>query len=204
MNLLNKDVIDLSEQKKNLRKKMLEKRTQFSPKRVQEHSTKISERIIQQSFYQQSQTILCYMAFRNEVDLRGVMEDAWAQGKQVLLPKVNPADRTMKCIQVKQMSDLQPGSYGIMEPLDDSTKVVPPTEIDLVLVPGVAFDLQGYRLGYGGGYYDRFFSPTSSTPIRVGVAFPEQVVSDVYPERHDQPMHFVITSTNVLRTVHRS
>lgn len=197
-------MMDVSQQKKILRKKMLEIRSQFSPERVHEHSIKISNHAIEQPFYQQAQTLLCYMAFRNEVDVSKVMEDAWQQGKRVLLPRVNPADRTMKCIQVEKFSDLQSGAYGIMEPLDDPSRMIPPTEIDLVIVPGVAFDSQGYRLGYGGGYYDRFFSSPSIRPIRVGVSFPEQLVADVYPESHDQRMDFVITSTKVLRTLHSS
>jgi 5,10-methenyltetrahydrofolate synthetase len=68
--------------------------------------------------------------------------------------------------------------------------------IDLVVVPGIAFDRLGYRLGYGAGYYDRFFAQSSASQVRMGVAYPEQVVETVYPEAHDVAVHALITANN--------
>ncbi|SFJ72903.1 5-formyltetrahydrofolate cyclo-ligase [Thermoflavimicrobium dichotomicum] len=183
-------------QKKELREQMILRRKLLSPSYMAESSQRISKNLTQASFYIHADMILFYMAFRNEVNVGLAMEEAWKTGKKVVLPRVNPKERTMSCYQVESFAELKPGSYGILEPPADPEKEVHPAELSLVVVPGVAFDHQGYRLGYGGGYYDRFFSQYPSC-LRVGVAYPEQIVETVYPESHDQPLNYLVTSQGI-------
>lgn len=177
-----------------LRKQMIQMRNQLSSPYLIECSQKICGKMIQHPHFQQADTILFYMAFRNEVDVQLAIDTAWKEKKRVLLPRANPGDRSMTCFQVNDLSELQPGAYGILEPKENENKVVDPAQIHLVIVPGVAFDRNGYRLGYGGGYYDRFFTQLSASCIRLGVAFSEQMVETVYPEAHDVGMHLILTS----------
>ncbi|RAL22023.1 5-formyltetrahydrofolate cyclo-ligase [Thermoflavimicrobium daqui] len=182
--------------KKKLRAEMILVRKQLSPQYITQSSQQISEKLVQSSFFIDADVILFYMAIRSEVDLRAAMKSAWQLGKQIALPKVNPKERTMNCYRIDSFSELELGSYGIVEPPSDPTKEIDPGTIPLVIVPGVAFDPLGFRLGYGGGYYDRFFSKYTSC-IRVGVAYPEQIVATVYPESHDQPMHLIVTPQQI-------
>jgi 5-formyltetrahydrofolate cyclo-ligase len=180
-----------------LRQQMLKLRNQLPQTYIDQCSNSICEKLIKQEQYQQADTILFYIAFRNEVDVKTLIEDAWKQEKRVTVPLVNPRDRSMKCMQIKDWQELKTGSYGILEPSDVPERVINPEEISLVVVPGVAFDERGYRLGYGGGYYDRFFARQGTLCFRIGVAYPEQMVKTVYPEPHDQPLHQIVTSQKI-------
>jgi 5-formyltetrahydrofolate cyclo-ligase len=191
--------------KSHLRTQMIQRRNQLSAGYREACSREINHRLIIASFFQQAQTILFYMAFQSEVDVSLAMQAAWKQGKRVVLPKVQPDDRTMLCFQIGAEEEYIVGAYGIREPLSSSERQVSPDEIDLAIVPGVAFDHLGYRLGYGGGYFDRFFAHTSTAQTRIGIAYPEQVVPSVYPQAHDVAMHALVTgeeSTSV--TLHKT
>ncbi|MBA4495578.1 5-formyltetrahydrofolate cyclo-ligase [Paenactinomyces guangxiensis] len=188
--------------KQALRKDMLQMRNGLSSAYINECSEQICRALIQFPVYREAESVLFYMAFRNEADVRRGMEDAWKQGKQVLLPRANPADRSMRCFRVDSFAELEAGAYGISEPPDDPGREVDPERIQLVIVPGVAFDVNGYRLGYGGGYYDRFFAGFSTRSKRIGVAYPEQIVKTVYPDPHDQAMDWIITPHEVF-TIHQ-
>ncbi|SEN40043.1 5-formyltetrahydrofolate cyclo-ligase [Lihuaxuella thermophila] len=180
--------------KRSLRQRLLQVRNQLAPGYMSECSEQICRTLVQLPIFQEAESILFYMPFRNEVDVKPAMNAAWKQGKEVILPKAYPEDRSMRCFRVKDLAELKTGAYGIAEPPEDREREVKPRQIPLVIVPGVAFDREGYRLGYGGGYYDRFFAAQSLNSKRVGVAFPEQIVETVFPEEHDQRMDVIITS----------
>ncbi len=179
--------------KQKLRQHMIQKRKQLSTQYIKQSSERICENLQHNFFYRRSGKILFYMSFNNEVDLRPAIEKAWDEGKQVVLPRVNARKKTMDCYRVTSFAQLVLSKYGILEPVVEEAKRVDPALLDVVIVPAVAFDKQGYRLGYGGGYYDRFFSRYGDC-TRIGVAYPEQIVDTVYPESHDQKVHFIITS----------
>jgi 5-formyltetrahydrofolate cyclo-ligase len=182
--------------KSHLRKRMIQLRNQLSPAYREECSQAINRILTTTSFFQQAETILFYMAFQSEVDVSIAMQVAWGLEKRVVLPKVNLADRMLSCFEIRCEEECVVGEYGIREPLAQLGRRVKPAEIDLVVVPGVAFDRLGYRLGYGAGYYDRFFARSSASQVRMGVAYPEQVVETVYPEAHDVVVHALITANN--------
>ena len=175
--------------KDQLRKQMLSYRERLPKKVVEEASAKVCDQLVQLREYEQAEKILFYMAIRNEINLLQAIKRSWKDGKSVILPRVQGT--TMECIEVDDFKQLQKGKFGILEPAKGKT--VDPSQLDLVIVPGVAFDLQGYRIGYGGGYYDRLFTQYPSLK-RIGVLEHGQLVTTVYPEAHDQPMHWLITS----------
>lgn len=137
--------------------------------------------------------MLFTMPHRNEVDLRPLMEWAWQEEKGVILPRTSKKARALHLYRVRGMEELISGVYGIMEPAGSPYMKVEATEVELALVPGVAFDHRYYRLGYGGGYFDRFFAGVGKGMVTLGVAYAFQIVPTVFPEAHDIPMAGVMT-----------
>lgn len=179
-------------EKQRLRKQMLAYRERLSREQIKIASARICCQLVRLPEYRQAEKILFYMAIKNEVDVAWAMETAWKEGKRVILPRVNK--QKMECLEVGRQDELQKGTFGILEP--KSGKAMNPERIDLVIVPGIAFDLQGFRLGYGGGYYDRLFAEYPHLK-RVGVLEHGQLVPTVYPESHDQPLHRLVTSQKI-------
>ncbi len=182
------------ENKQKLRQKMIAYREQLSREWIERASARICHQLIQLPAFRHAKTILFYMAIKNEVDVSQAMRVAWQEGKRVVLPRVNGSN--MDCLEVNPQDELQKGNWGIPEPKNG--KVIDPDQSDWVIVPGVAFDRKGYRLGYGGGYYDRFFSKYPHLQ-RVGVLEHGQLVPTVYPESHDQPLQQLVTSQQVFQ-----
>lgn len=178
--------------KKELRKQMLAKRAGLFPWQRDEYSKAICQRVIQLPLFKQSQKILFYLSFRSEASLFHAMQYAWRTGKEVIVPRVNEDRQTMSYYRINSFKELIVGTYGILEPKPSADRRVSPEELELLLVPGVAFDRKGYRLGYGGGYYDRFLAKWPHM-IPIGIAFSIQLVDSVFPEPHDIPMKAVIT-----------
>lgn len=183
--------------KKELRRQMTAQRERLSLEQQEEEAILICRRIVDHPSFNQSKTILFYMPFRGEVDVRPAIEAAWKEEKKVVLPRVVLGEKRMTLWQIESFHDVERGSYGILEPKQREEAWVNPAKIDLVIVPGVAFDLAGYRLGYGGGYYDRFFAKWKSA-LRIGVGYSFQIVPTVYPEAHDQSLHGLITLEKVM------
>ncbi len=168
-----------------LRKTILAERRQLSAAEVAKRSRRITEHLLADPFYQKARVLMAYAPCNNEVDLCQLIQTALAEGKQVALPLSLWEKRQLLPVPVtKYPEDLTPGCCGILEP---QLKVPPfPLEkLDLVLVPGVAFDVNGYRLGYGQGFYDRFLRDLKPGTGIVGAAFSFQIVASVYPEAHD-------------------
>ena len=154
----------------------------------------VTARILALPAYQSARTVMAYAAARGEIALEAVMADALLRGKALALPLCTGPGR-MQARRVADLSRLRPGRYGIPEPGPDCPELAPET-IDLILVPGVAFDPRGGRVGQGGGYYDRFLP--LSRALRVGVC-PEFALLDRVPVRaHDQRMDAVVTPSATL------
>ncbi len=154
--------------------------------------------------YRRARSLLVYVSFRSEVQTRGLIQAALADGKVVLTPKVQRRPKGLLACRIRRFpEDLQPGAYGILEPAPDTSEVWPPQEIDLVIVPGLAFDRQGTRLGYGGGYYDRFLAGPASGAVAAGLAFAEQVVDTLPVDPLDRSLDLVVTDRGVLRVSDR-
>ena len=149
----------------------------------------VAARILALPAYQSARTVMAYAAARGEIALDAVMADALLRGKALALPLCTGPGR-MQARRVTAIEQLRPGRYGIMEPAESCPPVVP-EDIGLVLVPGVAFDARGGRLGQGGGYYDRFLPQTRA--LRVGIC-PETALLESVPMRaHDMRMDAIVT-----------
>lgn len=179
--------------KPELRRQWLQRREALDPAVAAERSLEISRLIHWHPLYREAKQVLVTMPHRHEVDLRPLMEWAWQEEKEVILPRTSKEQRALHLYRVRGLDELTPGAYGIMEPVGLPHTEVKAAEVDLALVPGVAFDRRGYRLGYGGGYFDRFFAGVGEEMITLGVAYAFQIVPTVFPEVHDIPMAGVMT-----------
>lgn len=150
-------------------------------------------------------SLLAYVPFRSELDCRPLITGAWALGREVLLPRVIAEAGTMSLHTVGSWEELAPGAYGILEPLlpEENGQEVPLVP-DVVFVPGLAFDRQGGRLGYGKGYYDRMQASWKQEsgfalkpPVWIGLAFSQQLVPEVPMDGHDAYMDMLITEEGI-------
>jgi len=144
--------------------------------------------------YRRSRVVMAYTSFGSEFETDYVIRHALDTGKTLVLPRVNRARRALEMYEVREPArDLQPGVWGILEPRPDRCARVELDIVDVVLVPGLAFDAQGRRLGYGGGYYDRLFGGLTARPPLVAGAFEAQMVAAVPVGAHDVPLDIVVT-----------
>jgi 5-formyltetrahydrofolate cyclo-ligase len=137
----------------------------------------------------EAQTILVFYSFGSEVPTAGIVQRFLDSGTRVLLPFLT--DREMEAAELRPGDSLASTTYGPKEPNDRVP--VDPTHVDAVIAPGLAFDARGYRLGYGGGHYDRYLSRLPRDSCRVGIAFHVQVVPAVPHGRGDQRLDYVVT-----------
>ncbi|NQT89063.1 5-formyltetrahydrofolate cyclo-ligase [bacterium] len=157
---------------------------------------RIRQRLAELREFLHARTVMMFVAMPDEVSTLGLIEDAIAAGKTVVLPHVDRATHRMDARIVRDVAkELVPGAFGILEPRD--CPVADPASIEFVLVPGRAFDREGNRLGRGGGYYDRFLAPLDA--VLCGCAFAAQVVDAVPCEAHDLPVGLIVTEDEVIR-----
>ena len=136
-----------------LRKKILQEMKALSQEQKQAMDRALTERFLQHPFYQEAKTIATYLSFPHEFQTQELIEQALKDDKKVLIPKTYPKGRMDFVVYHPQQ--LVKTSFGLLEPQGD-LEVVEPSQIDLIHVPGLAFTTEGYRIGYGGGYYDRY------------------------------------------------
>ena len=179
--------------KKILRKKAIEKRDLIPESKREEMSFKIAEKVLKSKEYKNAKTIMVYSCIGSEVNLERIINDALSKNKRMCFPRCIKETHEMDSVPVDDLSCLKSGAYGIKEPLG---KGIALQEIDLIIVPIVAFTKNKDRLGYGGGYYDRFFLKTKG--IKMGVAYSSQEEENVYPEKTDIPLDIIVTETEVI------
>ncbi len=177
-----------------IRKEILQKRKSLEPQEVEEKSSQILSRLIEYGLLERPQVVMCYMDFRNEVRTESLIEYLLSEDKVVILPKVNPETQNLDLFQIEGFRDLELSKFGILEPADHLPTVLP-SDIDLILAPGVAFDLKGYRMGYGAGFYDKLLPKIRPDCAVIGLAFDMQIVASLPVESHDQPMNSIMTET---------
>jgi len=144
--------------------------------------------------------VMLFAGMADEVDTSAIISGALAVGKRVGLPRCRPAGHQLDVIEIADPdADVAAGYYGIAEPVGKRTMA--PAELDLVLVPGRAFDGQGNRLGRGAAYYDRFLAGPAARAVRCAICFDCQFVEAVPHDPHDVPVQVIVTETGVHRAL---
>lgn len=185
--------------KRALRRKIIAARNRLSSQEIAEKSKAIATRLFSLPAFKRAEVVMFFLSYGSEVNTIGMAKEAMSNGKQVVAPLTVPKRRELIPSLLKNFdSDLAPGLRGIPEPRLDRLRPVDPKEIDLLVVPGVAFDEKGNRMGYGGGYYDRFFERLRPGVPLVAICFELQVIDEVPVAEWDQPVDFIITEDRVL------
>ncbi len=184
----------IKERKQAMRSQMKALRTGLSSCYRIEADQKIRFNLKSTEAYKKSQVIFCYVSFAEEADTRLFIQDALEEGKQVAVPKCLGNGR-MDAFVISGLSDLEKGFHGILEPGSHCRKIEP-DHLDLCVIPCIACTSQGVRLGYGGGYYDRYLIKTSG--FRVLLCQEKMVCQDIPVESHDCQMDMIITENQVI------
>ena len=174
--------------KQTLRAAIRQRKQQMTPGEITEKSSHLCRLVLQSDAYRQSRCIYGYLPFNQEVDLLPLLHRALADGKQVALPKCY--GKEMRFILVSDLSRVRHSAFGAPEPIDDGPVAREPDA--LVIVPGLAFDRSGCRIGYGGGYYDRFLAREPEHPT-IALCFSFQLMDRLPADPHDIPVQTVFS-----------
>jgi len=184
----------LKESKTSIRKEMLRMRDRLAEESIKAMSARIAGRLIDLEEYRKSRNILFFLSLPREVQTREMIEKSLALGKKVYVPVMDAARKTLEISQIPSLDiEFEAKQFGVLEPGPADQKITSPSVIDFVLVPGLAFDRKGGRIGYGAGYYDSFLREVGSHAARVGVAFHFQVLKTVPQSGADVPVQKILT-----------
>jgi 5-formyltetrahydrofolate cyclo-ligase len=187
--------------KKDIRKEILDTRIGLIKDEVVKRSIRITEKLTSLERFKESKIIMAYMDFKNEV-MTGLLTEHCLKLEKTLAFPLIESFQGIKKICAYEPNDhknaLKPGAFGILEPVRQLSRKIDPKEIDMVVVPGVAFDTKGYRIGYGAGYYDVFLKEVKDECFKVGIAFELQVVENIPKEEHDVSLDAIVTESRVV------
>ena len=183
--------------KEHIRKRILAKRRGLAPDLMAGHSARIVRRLTHLTVFRQARSVMTYVSKDNEVDTHRLIRCMLSRGKRVSVPCTNPSEKRIVPCLIRDFDELEPSTFGILEPKKGRIRPADPRELEVVLVPGIAFSPKGFRIGFGSGYFDRFLPQTGA--YRIGLAFDFQVVDSVPLGEQDQPVHCVVTDQRVLR-----
>lgn len=175
----------------SLRKKILAERSKMDKEERTRKGIKIIERFKSTDLYKDAKMIMIYISFGTEIHNHEFIKEALAEGKEIVVPVTFHSPRMMKPSQIHSFDELEPGYYNILSPKEDYIRYVDKSQIDVIVVPGAVFDKEGYRIGYGGGYYDRFLADLKAP--KVSFAFEMQLRDEVPKEDFDIPVEYIIT-----------
>lgn len=192
-------VAAVKREKAHIRRQMLEKRRQLPADYCRDAQRAILERLVQMEGYAQADVVFTYVGRAGEVDTRPLILRALSDGKRVAAPRCH-GEGIMNAFLIHGMEELEPGAYGILEPVRGCAEIGP-EEIGLAVIPCVCCTGAGLRLGYGGGYYDRYLP--ESPAVRAALCWERLVVEDLPAQGHDCAMDFVVTEERVLECSRR-
>ena len=184
-------------EKKIIRDNILKKR-KLLPEDIRAiYSTSITDKLLNSKYYKEANTIMCFISFSDEVDTHPFIKKAIKDGKNIVVPITFPENKELKPSLIKDFKELELGYYNILTPKKEYERFIDPKEIDLIIVPGVAFKENGYRIGYGGGYYDRFLLKIPNTPT-IAIGFSLQIVKDIPIDSFDIPVDYIYTEESII------
>jgi 5-formyltetrahydrofolate cyclo-ligase len=189
---------ELQNAKAALRREIRAALQKISPAARDAASAQLCDRLKDQSFWKSAASVLFFAPLPDEADVWPLLEETVAGGKIAALPRFDPADQTYAARRVQNpQSEIAIGPFGIREPKSGCAEIAL-SRLNLIVVPGVAFDLCGRRLGRGRGFYDRLLAEIQG--VKCGIAFNEQIAGEVPTGEHDLQMDFILTPTRCVET----
>jgi 5-formyltetrahydrofolate cyclo-ligase len=181
--------------KKALRQIILDARSAMKPEERSAKSREIEKRLFALPEFLAAETVLFYASFRSEVETHDMVRRALAAGKRIVLPRVSGNELVL--LEITDFDrDVHPGKWDIPEPSRGTP--AGPEQVDLIVVPGAAFDAAGNRLGYGAGFYDKLLKGYKG--VTAALAFELQIVLEVPADPHDVPMQKIVTEKRIIET----
>jgi 5-formyltetrahydrofolate cyclo-ligase len=187
----------MRENKKKVRQRIKSRLMEMTQEEHEELSKKIAENLYSLDEWKKAQTIGITISIPPEVPTVRIIEQAWSEGKEIAVPKCDPGNKTMEFKKITSFNQLESVYSGLLEPIEETDKATI-EELDVLVVPGLAFSKEGYRLGFGGGYYDRFLSCYRGDTL--ALTYELQLIDDLPMEVHDIAVDKLITPTKILRT----
>ena len=185
------------EVKTEIRQRVKKARDALSPQQKAELDEKVYKAFINTLSYNHSRSLILNVSRGDEVDTLRIIEKALDDKKKVAVPRCVPQEVKLDFFEIKALSDLIKGHYGILEPSPELCKKIDPFEYDLCVVPGLCFDKEGYRLGFGKGYYDRFLEHFKG--VKAGLAYSFLIEKYLPRGRYDKRVEIIITEKGVRR-----
>ncbi|MCD6434896.1 MAG: 5-formyltetrahydrofolate cyclo-ligase [Clostridiales bacterium] len=183
--------------KNKLRQEAFKKRNLLTQQELMEKSKKIL--IFLETFKEElvSKNVFIFIDFKNEVQTLDIILYLKSLHCKIFIPRINPITKKMDIYPYTSHTDLIESKYGILEPKENSYAVINPEILEIVITPGVVFDTEGYRVGYGGGYYDRLFEKIGDKVLKIAVGFELQVVDKVPRDKYDKSVDYLITENQI-------
>ncbi|MBE6050288.1 MAG: 5-formyltetrahydrofolate cyclo-ligase [Clostridium sp.] len=178
--------------KKSLRREMIQKRDSVELSRKNLMDLVIKKKLMNLQKFKEAKNIFIYIGYGSEIDTYKYIKEFLNMGKNIYVPKTNVREKTMEAVQINSLDNLVKGTYGILEP-DSFKNKIDKDKIDLVILPGVVFDKQGGRIGYGGGYYDKYLMNMDKNIFKVALCYEFQIIDEVPTEPHDIKADLVLT-----------
>ena len=185
--------------KEEIRRDILKKRHSLSKDYIKNKSQQIFLKLAESVEYINSRNIMFYVATRNEVQTEEMIKTSIKTGKNISVPIILPECINLAPSKILNFDvELEKGKKGILEPKKEYYRLFPPENIDLIIIPGVAFDLSGNRIGRGFGYYDNFLKKIRSSTKIIALAFEMQIVERIITDKNDIPVHKIITEQRTI------
>lgn len=181
--------------KKEIREKIRRKLKAQGQRKRSEQSRRIHKSLFRLDLFKKSKCLLIYLSLPEEVDTLRVIKRCLSMGKRVVVPKMNVRRGVLELREVTNLErDVEKGVYGVVEPRPRSTRRVSPQKIDCMILPGLAFDAGGNRLGRGRGFFDKLLNRIKPGIPRIALAFPFQIMDRLPVESHDRPVDVLLSS----------
>lgn len=180
-----------------MRNSVLQQLNDMSYQQYRDRSRTLSKHLLQQKDVLEAKTIAITLSNKPEVDTSFIIEQLWKMNKRVVVPKCNVQERTMQFHAIDTFAQTERAYKNILEPIPELCEAVDKAQIDCMIVPGVVFDESGYRVGFGGGYYDRYLQDYQG--VTIALIFDEQFINEVPRESHDLPVHIIVGEHKTIR-----
>jgi 5-formyltetrahydrofolate cyclo-ligase len=183
--------------KKKIRQELLIKRNKLSIFDIKNKSKIIQNKLFEIPEYKKANTILFYISYKKEVDTHDMIKKSILIGKNVIVPISDTKNKKLILSKLNNWENLGISTYNILEPKEEYINETSIENIDLIIVPGIGFDIQGYRIGHGLGYFDKLLNKSIKSNI-IGIAFEQQIIKKIPIEKHDISVEKIITEKRII------
>lgn len=194
---------EISNKKKQIRREKLKIRREMNIEEKSNYDKVIKDKFFESSFYKESENIFIYISYDSEINTKDIITRAIKEGKKIYVPRTEFSTKLMNAVRIENFDNLVESRYGILEPKKDEP-FIDPNDLDLIVVPGVAFDKNGGRVGYGAGYYDRYFkrinNENKSKIVKLALAYDFQLMDKVPTDEEDVLIDAVMTEKQFIKS----